>query len=84
VKRQVLFFIFCTQVLLSSISYGQRVAIVLSGGGAKGLAYIGALKALEENGIPIDYIIGTSMGGLVDTVQERWKNWSCHSDFKTG
>ncbi|RYG02038.1 MAG: patatin, partial [Chitinophagaceae bacterium] len=36
-----------------------------SGGGAKGLAHIGVLKALEENNIPIDYITGTSMGGIV-------------------
>lgn len=43
----------------------QKVGVVLSGGGAKGLAHIGVLKALEENNIPIDYIIGTSMGGVV-------------------
>ena len=38
---------------------------MLSGGGAKGLSHIGTLKALEENNIPIDYITGTSMGGIV-------------------
>ncbi|WP_439883187.1 patatin-like phospholipase family protein [Pontibacter sp. MBLB2868] len=43
----------------------QKVAVVLSGGGAKGIAHIGVLKALEDNNIPIDYIIGTSMGGVV-------------------
>lgn len=43
----------------------QKVGLVLSGGGAKGLAHIGVLKALEENNIPIDYITGTSMGGIV-------------------
>ena len=43
----------------------QKVGLVLSGGGAKGLAHIGTLKALEENNIPIDYITGTSMGGIV-------------------
>jgi NTE family protein len=37
----------------------------LSGGGAKGLAHIGVLKALEENDIPVDYIVGTSMGGVI-------------------
>ncbi len=37
----------------------------MSGGGAKGIAHIGVLKALEENHIPIDYITGTSMGGVV-------------------
>src|SRR6476620_6764508 len=43
----------------------QKVGLVFSGGGAKGLAHIGVLKALEENNIPIDYIVGTSMGGIV-------------------
>ncbi len=43
----------------------QKIGLVLSGGGAKGLAHIGVLKALEENHIPIDYIVGTSMGGIV-------------------
>ncbi|MEO6882546.1 MAG: patatin-like phospholipase family protein [Bacteroidia bacterium] len=43
----------------------QKVGLVLSGGGASGLAHIGVIKALEENHIPIDYITGTSMGALV-------------------
>lgn len=43
----------------------QSVGLVLSGGGARGLAHIGVLKALEENNIPIDYLIGTSSGALV-------------------
>jgi NTE family protein len=45
--------------------FSQRVGVVLSGGGAKGVAHIGMLQALEENGIPIDYIAGTSMGAIV-------------------
>jgi len=51
--------------LLSSHLYGQKVGLVLSGGGARGVAHIGVLKALEENDIPIDYIAGTSMGAIV-------------------
>lgn len=43
----------------------QKVGLVLSGGGATGLAHVGVLKALEENGIPVDYITGTSAGALV-------------------
>lgn len=43
----------------------QKVGLVLSGGGAKGLSHIGVIKALEENNIPIDYICGTSMGAIV-------------------
>lgn len=43
----------------------QSVGLVLSGGGAKGIAHIGVIRALEENNIPIDYITGTSMGAIV-------------------
>jgi NTE family protein len=43
----------------------QRVGVVLSGGGASGVAHVGVLKALELNQIPIDYIVGTSAGALV-------------------
>ena len=43
----------------------QSVGLVLSGGGAKGIAHIGVIKALEDNNIPIDYIAGTSMGAIV-------------------
>ena len=43
----------------------QSVGLVLSGGGAKGIAHIGVIKALEENDIPIDCITGTSMGAIV-------------------
>lgn len=43
----------------------QRVGVVFSGGGAKGLYHIGILKALEENRIPVDYIAGTSMGAII-------------------
>lgn len=43
----------------------EKVGLVLSGGGAKGIAHIGVIQALEENDIPIDYITGTSMGSIV-------------------
>ena len=54
-------------LVLCELSFGERkkVGIVLSGGGAKGVAHIGVLKVLEEAGIPIDYIAGTSMGAIV-------------------
>lgn len=41
------------------------VALVLAGGGAKGAAHVGVIRKLEEKGIPVDFITGTSMGGLV-------------------
>ena len=43
----------------------KRVAVVLSGGGAKGMAHIGVLKVLEKAGIPIDIVTGTSMGSII-------------------
>ena len=41
------------------------VALVLAGGGAKGMAHLGAIKVIESRGIPIDIIVGTSMGSIV-------------------
>ena len=43
----------------------KKVGVVLSGGGAKGMAHIGVLKVLERAGIPIDVVTGTSMGSIV-------------------
>ncbi len=43
----------------------KRVAVVLSGGGAKGMAHIGVLKVLERAGIPVDIVTGTSMGSII-------------------
>ncbi len=56
----IIFFVF-----ISTVSFSQKVGLVFSGGAAKGLAHIGVLKALEENEIPIDFVTGTSMGGIV-------------------
>lgn len=61
-KRNLVFIILC---FIPFILNAQRVGLVLSGGGAKGLAHIGIIKALEENNIPIDYVAGTSMGAIV-------------------
>ena len=41
------------------------VALVLSGGGAKGAAHVGVIEYIEELGIPVDMVLGTSMGGLI-------------------
>ena len=41
------------------------VCLVLSGGGSRGIAHVGVLKELEKNHIPIDYIVGTSIGGII-------------------
>ncbi len=54
-------------VTTMTLQAGTRptVGLVLSGGGAKGIAHIGVIQAFEENDIPIDYITGTSMGAIV-------------------
>ena len=46
-------------------AHAQEVGLVLSGGGSKGVAHIGVIKALEKNDIPIDYVTGTSMGAVI-------------------
>lgn len=51
--------------LFSLNTSAQKVGLVLSGGGAKGMAHIGVIRVLEENNIPIDYITGTSIGAIV-------------------
>ena len=67
--KKILFTVF---IIISTLSFSQeniekdvKVGLVLSGGGAKGLAHIGALKVIEESGIKIDYIGGTSMGAVI-------------------
>ena len=55
-------------LLLPMWVQAQKVGLVLSGGGAKGLTHIGIIRALEENNIPIDYITGTSMGAIVGSL----------------
>jgi len=58
-------------LFLPSASFAQdtikrpKIGVVLSGGGAKGFAHIGVLKVLEQAGVKIDYIGGTSMGAVV-------------------
>ncbi len=74
--RKILFLLpLLTAILSGQIAYSQvskgtqqkdvKVALVLCGGGAKGVAHIGALKKIEEVGIRPDLIVGTSMGALV-------------------
>ena len=58
-------------LLLAAIAWplpAQKVGLVLSGGGAKGAAHIGVIKALEENDIPIDYVTGTSIGAIIGSL----------------
>lgn len=64
-KNTILLTVF---LLLVFSSYSQQVGLVLSGGGSKGAAHLGVIKALEENNIPIDYITGTSIGAVVGSL----------------
>ncbi len=62
-RKSLLFIIFAIAACLQIKA--QSVGLVLSGGGAKGMAHIGVIRVLEENNIPIDYIAGTSIGAIV-------------------
>ena len=62
-------FLIAILIFLSFPMQGKEtVGLVLSGGGAKGVAHIGVIKALEDNDIPIDYVTGTSMGAIVGSL----------------
>jgi NTE family protein len=68
-KKQLLKYYWLALLLFTLSGFAQqdslKVGLVLSGGGAKGLAHIGVLKVIEEHNIKIDYIAGTSMGAIV-------------------
>ena len=63
-----IFLVFITLWLIIPAIHAQKVGLVLSGGGAKGMTHIGIIRALEENNIPIDYIAGTSMGAIIGSL----------------
>ncbi|MFQ3313566.1 MAG: NTE family protein [Colwellia sp.] len=65
--RFILLFILIINFIIFTVSVQARdkIGLVLSGGGAKGTAHIGVLKVLEQHNIPIDYVVGTSIGAYV-------------------
>lgn len=65
--RKIVIYILLLWVSLPTL-FAQSVGLVMSGGGAKGAAHIGVIKALEENDIPIDYITGTSIGAIIGSL----------------
>ncbi|MCF8296320.1 MAG: patatin-like phospholipase family protein [Saprospiraceae bacterium] len=90
-RYKLLLLIFALAIICNKNIFSQKVAVVLSGGGARGTAHIGVLKALEEEKIPIDYIAGTSIGAIIGglyacgyTIKEmeelvaskEFKNWA--------
>lgn len=66
--KKISLLLLCFFLLLPTLVRAQKVGLVLSGGGAKGLTHIGIIRALEENNIPIDYITGTSMGAIIGSL----------------
>ena len=63
--KQITTTLFLLLLTLTAFAQRPKVGVVLCGGGAKGAAHVGVLKVLEENNIPIDMIVGTSMGAIV-------------------
>ncbi|MCL2010124.1 MAG: patatin-like phospholipase family protein [Synergistaceae bacterium] len=59
------FFLVCLSVFFSTQNAGAGVVLVLSGGGTRGFAHIGVIEVLEEHGIPVVGIVGTSIGALI-------------------
>ena len=69
------YFLLIIFIFITSFSFSQnnnkedvKIGLVLSGGGAKGLAHIGVLKVIDSLGIRVDYIAGTSMGAIVGSL----------------
>jgi NTE family protein len=62
---RILLFALCLQYTFTAFAQKPKVAFVLSGGGARGFAHVGALKVLEEAGFKPDIITGTSMGSVI-------------------
>ena len=70
--------------ICSGSMHAQSIGLVMSGGGAAGMAHIGVLQALEENGVPIDHIAGSSMGALVGAMYASGLSpWEIDSIFRT-
>ena len=71
-----------------------KIGLALGSGGARGLAHIGVLKALEEQKIPVDLIVGTSMGAIIGAIyaqkpdaqrlEKLVKKYMCRNDFQEG
>lgn len=69
------YFLSCLIFILCFVGFSQntekddvKIGLVLSGGGAKGLAHIGVLKVIDSLGIEIDYVAGTSMGAIIGSL----------------
>ena len=93
IRATDLILIVCLALLIHSRAAGQtgdtsrspgrppKIGLALSGGGARGLAHIGVLKWFEEHRIPVDYLAGTSIGGLIGGMYAMGMTSSEISDF---
>lgn len=87
-KQKIIVFFSLISLITANFAHAQRIGVVLSGGGATGLAHVGVLMALEEAQIPIDYISGTSAGALVGSMYacgyspEEIKRYILSDDFQ--
>src|SRR5689334_13279011 len=94
--KKISFLVVCILFCLSGFSQQRtrpKIGLTLSGGGAKGLAHIGILEALDSAGLKIDYITGTSMGSVVgglyaagysgDTIEAIARKLDWHVLFST-
>ena len=57
--------VLCLALMMPAMAGRPKIGLALGGGGAKGAAEVGVLKVLEEAGIHVDYIVGTSIGSIV-------------------
>lgn len=63
--KRILHMILCLALMMPALADRPKIGLALGGGGAKGAAEVGVLKVLEEAGIHVDYIVGTSIGSIV-------------------
>ena len=69
IRTQILLLLFIFSITLSvNAAQPPRVALVLGGGAARGFSHIGLIQAFEEYGVPIDMLVGTSMGSIVSSL----------------
>lgn len=80
-KKFITIFLLAALLISGQSSQRPKVGLVLSGGGAKGFAHIGVLEVLEKEGIPIDYIVGTSIGSIIGGLYAIGYNTQQLKDF---
>uniref|UniRef100_A0A4W4GUG2 lysophospholipase n=1 Tax=Electrophorus electricus TaxID=8005 RepID=A0A4W4GUG2_ELEEL len=68
---------------LARVLTGNSIALVLGGGGARGCSHVGVIKAMEEAGIPIDLVGGTSIGSFIGALYAEERSAAMNSVFKT-